>query len=261
MATDAYTKGKYNARLYSQWRTKWEEFFPSERYYFDGEGAVPEIEDLTILNVGGASGGLGTALLDSISSGIKYTCIDPDEDAIELGLQADQRLELVHGYFPQDLKGDRKFDMVTTFALFPQIPDWKTTLLSLKKASKKYINISLAVRLDGPTVVDIDTSYFYYLDSGERVPQVIHNIYELLNFCSITEMEASEIKFFGYRIKNNQPDSFRAMPENKIIRGNLLVVVEEGHYALGRTGGTSTLETLSVTGVSRRNVRPQEPVS
>lgn len=257
MEVKAYTSAKFNTKIYSQWRRKWKDIFPSERYYFDGEGAVPEVGELSILDVGCACGGLGTALLDSVSSRIKYTGIDPDEDAINFGRQADPRLGLACGYFPRDFKSDRKFDMVTMFALFPQVPDWKDMLLSLKQVSKKYINISIGVRLDGPTVVDRDTSYFYYFDSGERVHQVIHNIYELLNFCSVTEMEVSELKFFGYRIKNNQSDSFRPLPENRIIRGNLLLVIEEGRYSRGRTGGCSTVETLPVTGVSRMNVRPQ----
>ena len=261
MSTSAYERGVYNKQVYSTWRTKWPEFFPSERYFFEGEGAVPSVKEMSILDVGGAAGGLGMALLDSVSSDIKYFNIDPDKEANKWGRQADPRLELMDGYFPQDFKLDRKFDMVTMFALFPQIPDWKSLLLSLKKVSKKYINLAVSVRLDGPTVVDIDTSYFYYFDSGERVHQVVHNIYELFNFCSITEMEVSEIKFFGYRTKNNQPDAFRALPDNKIIKGNILIVIDEGRFAEGRTGGCSNAETRSASGVTRFNVRPDIEVN
>ena len=261
MTTESYRGGKYNKQIYSTWRTKWEEFFPSERYYFQGEGAVPGVSAMSILDVGCAAGGLGTALLDSVSSGINYTGIDPDEEAIILGRQADPRLGLVSGHFPEDYKSDRKFEMVTSFSLLPQVPDWKSFLLSLKSVSTKYINLSIGVRLDGPTVVDIDVSYLYYFDSGERVHQVIHNIYELLNFCSITEMEASELRFFGYRTKDNQSDAFRALPDNKTIKGNLLIVIEEGRYAAGRTGGCSNPEMLTASGVSRFNVRPQLEVN
>ena len=145
-----YKTAKWNKEIYSRWRVKWEEFFPSEHYFFEGEGAVPGVSNMSILDVGAAAGGLGTALLDSVSEGISYTGIDPDTETSDLGRQADSRLELLDGYFPQDFDSDRKFDMVTMFALFPQIPDWKGALLSLKKVAKKYINISIGVRLDGP---------------------------------------------------------------------------------------------------------------
>jgi hypothetical protein len=183
--------------------------------------------------------------------------MDPDKDTIAFGRQADPRLELLEGCFPQDFKSDQKYDMVTMFAVFAQQPDWKDMLLSLKKSAKKHVNVSLAVRLDGPTVIDIDTSYFYYLDSGERVHQVIQNLYELLNFCSTTEMEASTIKIIGYRTKGNQTDSFRPLAENKILKGNLLIEIEDGYYSEGRTGGMSSVDGLSLDGVPRKNVRPK----
>jgi hypothetical protein len=64
--TEPYVSGDFNAKLYSQWRRSFDEFFPSEQYYLKGDGALPDLENISILDVGCAAGGLGTAVLDSV---------------------------------------------------------------------------------------------------------------------------------------------------------------------------------------------------
>ena len=54
--------------------------------------------------------------------------------------------------------------------------------------------------ITGNTIVDIDTSYGYYFDSGSRVHKIVHNIYELFNFCAISEIGLKSFfnKFFAF---------------------------------------------------------------
>lgn len=52
---NAYEKGELNSQLYSSWRTKFEDFFDSERYFFEKTDLVSNVE--SILDIGSASGG------------------------------------------------------------------------------------------------------------------------------------------------------------------------------------------------------------
>lgn len=45
--------------------------------------------------------------------------------------------------------------------------------------------------------MDKDISYVYYLDSGERIHLIVHNIYEFFNFCCIHEMRVKKYLFTG----------------------------------------------------------------
>lgn len=76
------------------------------------------------------------------------------------------------------------------------------------------------------TVIDKDISYFYYLDSGQRVHQVIHNIYELVNFLCIYEMGVKKIEFYGYHTPYTG-HNFRCVPNSEQIKGNFMVEVFE----------------------------------
>jgi hypothetical protein len=248
----AYLTTDYNSQLYTQWRRKFAEFFPSERYFFENS----RLENgISILDVGGAAGGLGTALLDSVDSNIRYTCIDPDKKAIEIGKRLDYRLNFIEGFFPEGVQD--RYDMVIMLALFPQLPEWKSIIFKMKDRANKYINFSLMLRLSGPTVTDIDTAYSYYLDSGKRVHQIVHNAYEFFNFLSTSEIEAKKIHFYGYRVITGENDSFRPLPNSQIIRGNVLIEIELGRYEAGRTGAHRNNGVSESLGLKSIGDRPE----
>jgi len=213
-----YEKGEVNFRQYSTWRLELKDFFESEKYFLTKEFIKP---GMSILDIGGAAGGFGNALMRSVESKIDYTCIDPDKKCINFGKSKFPKLRFIKGYFPKDVP-KKKYDLVAMLALFPQLGNWKQTLLDMASCSKRFINLSLLARLNGTTVVDKDVSYFYYLDSGERVYQVIHNLYELINFCSIHEMRAKKIIFYGYHLPKGGVNN-RCVPNREQIRGNLLI--------------------------------------
>lgn len=214
----AYLKGSLTSSRYGLWRTKFSDFFDSERFFLTKK-RIPA--GTTILDIGGAAGGLGNALRESIQSRIDYTVLDPSMPYLTLGRKRFPWFRFMHGYFPKDAP-ERQYDFVTMLALFPQIPDWKRALLQMAKHSRRFVLFSAVVKLNGPTTVDKDTSYCYYFDSGERVHQVVHNLYELVNFCSIHEMQAKSVSFYGYHVKE-QSTSNRSVPNKEQIRGCFLL--------------------------------------
>lgn len=219
---EAYTSSDLNVELFAGRTKSLNDYFPSMRHFFtpqyvrDGD---------TILDVGGASGDFCSAIKNDVAN-VKATIIDPDPKAISVGRETYPDFEHIEGFFPQSLEPNQKFDIVTMQALFAQIPTWKETLLAMRKHARRYINMSLAVRLSGTTVIDKDVSYFYYLDSGERVHQVIHNIYEIVNFMCIHEMNAKKISFFGYHVPR-QGHNFRCLPNSEVVHGNFMIELFE----------------------------------
>src|SRR3989344_1866072 len=236
---DAYKKGTGVSRRYSEWRLKIEDFFESEKYF------LPAIirPGVSILDIGGAAGGFGNAIAKNIEPKIDYTCIDPNKEYMDFGKSHFQNFNFIESFFPENVP-ERKYDLVTMLALFPQLPDWKTALLDMAKYSNKYLLFTMLAKLNGTTVVDKDISYFYYFDSGERVHQVIHNIYEFVNFCSINEMRAKKISFYGYHVPDSGPHN-RCVPNDQQIRGAAMIeLFEENEYPGRVTSGGASEEFL-----------------
>jgi len=240
--TKPYESNYHSGDFFNQFRTKIEEFYESERYFLNNDILKP---NMTILDIGCASGGLGNAITESIESRVNYLGIDVDEKAIKLGEEKFPKLNLINQSYPEGIK-DKKFDMIIVFNLFEQITNWKEFLQSLVDHSNKFINIGLTLRMSGSTVIDKDISYGYYFDSGIRVNKIIHNIYELINFCCLEEMRVKKISFYGYHI--DRPASiasdFRPLPQKEQIRGNLLLELFEKGRNKKRAGGFPNTETL-----------------
>lgn len=220
-----YEKTKLNNQLFIKSYPKMQDYFESVRYFFTKDYIKP---GYNLLDIGGAGGDLAYAIKNEIAE-INATIIDPDFVCIKKGEQNYPEFKFIQGYFPNNFPyGHIKFDCVSMQALFPQIPDWKNMLLALRKYTKKYINFSAILRLDGTTVVDKDVSYFYYLDSGERIHQVIHNLYEIINFLCIYEMGAKKVEFYGYHTPY-AGHNFRCIPNAEQIKGNFMIEVFENN--------------------------------
>jgi SAM-dependent methyltransferase len=230
-----YLSNAHSHGFFHRHRTKFEDFYESERYFLTPNMVKPH---MTVLDIGCASGGLGAALRTSVQPSVQYTGIDIDEKAIELGNKTFPDINLIHGKFPEDVP-DTKYDMIVALNVFEQIPDWKDFLLHTVEYCNQFVNIGLVLRVSGPTVIDKDVSYGYYYDSGIRVHKIVHNIYELINFCCLEEMGAKKISFFGYHI--DRPASaaadFRPLPQREQIRGNLLLELYEPGDNPKRVGG------------------------
>lgn len=213
----AYLETDINSQLFSVKEYKLKDQVKSLQRFFTKE----YIKDgYSMLDIGGAAGDLAGAIKSEIAN-IQATIIDPNHECIMEGGEKYPDFEFIEGFFPDDFKLNKKFDIVSMQALFPQIPNWKEMLLLFSKYSKKYINFECLLRMQGTTVVDKDVSYAYYLDSGSRVYQVIHNIYEMINFLCIEEMRVKKISFYGYSIP--QGHNFRCLPVSEQMRGNFMI--------------------------------------
>ena len=226
----AYENAKGSTKKYSEKRQDFEDFFESEKHFLEPPFVWP---GMTVLDIGCASGGLGRALNNKIGK-ISYTGMDTDSHSIEIAKERYPDSSFKTGWFPEDAPRE-KFDLVIMLALFPQIPEWKKALLSMVGCSRKYINFSCIIRLAGPTVIDKDTAYVYYFGSGQRVHQVVHNIYEMVNFCCIREMRVKKISFWGYHCTGTT--SFRPLAESEQIRGNILLELFETEQDVERYAG------------------------
>jgi len=209
-----------NSQFYGTEDAKLGDYDRSVQYYFTKE----YIHDGdSFLDVGGAGGGLAHAISSEVGA-IKATVIDADPATIDKGRASYPKVNFVEGYFPKDLPEGSKFDIISMQGLFPYFPNWKETLLSLQKHTRRYFNISAVLRLDGTTVIDKDVSYVYYLNSGERAHQVVHNIYQFTNFLCLREMGVKRIEFYGYHTEKGG-DNFRCVPNSQQIKGNFMIEV------------------------------------
>jgi hypothetical protein len=150
------------------------------------------------------------------------------------------KFEFIEGELSEVHLGNRLFDVVVVNAWFSQVTNWKDFLKLLSSYSRRYIIISINFRLEGTTVIDPDVSFFYYLDSGVRVPEITHNMYEFLNYASTHEIGAKEIHFYGYSLAEKNSATFRPLPRSKVIQGNCLIEkFPEGENLFTRIGGFS----------------------
>ena len=233
----AYKKTKLNVEIFRQEKFKsLNNYFLSTRYFFNAD-FIPK--KFTMLDVGGSCG-LFIEAIRNAGFEVNGTVIDPDLLSIEEGKKLYAHNEYIHEYFPpEDITiADNSYDLVSMQALFPQIPEWKQYIKEMCRIAKRFVNISLILKLEDSTVIDKEVSYVYYLDSGERVHQVIHNIYEFVSFLCIHELKVKKINFFGYHTPYSG-HNFRCVPNSKQIKGNIMLELfspEEKYPA--RMGGS-----------------------
>ena len=237
---EPYLKGELSCELFSKSRNTLSELHSSEREFLKKDYISPRS---SFLDVGCASGNLGNIILSEIEQKTNYTGIDVEMCGIEYGKRnfKSSNLELINGKFPDGVEG-RKFDYICVFNLFEQIENWKVFLTTLSEMARKYINIGLSLRMSGNTVVDIDSSFGYYFDSGLRVHKIVHNIYQIFNFCCINEMRVRKVNFYGYNINlaHSSRSDFRAISQKEEIRGNLFLELLPFEKTLKRYGALKT---------------------
>lgn len=217
------------SKIYSSFRGEFKDFYDSEKHFFLFEplkGLFKKNNSVSVaklLEIGCGTGGLGRALKKRFSfTKINYVGVNNNPAECSIGEQLTPfPARFVCETFP--LAGSHKrFDLVLSFGFFHMQPDWKECLKAMVDCSKRFVNVSVMVRLDGSTVVDKDLSYFYYLDTGERVHSIVQNLYELINFCCIKEMRAKNIWYYGYHSKAKST-ARRPLPVRDIVYGNLLL--------------------------------------
>lgn len=220
-----------NSKRYVTRKNSLEKLFESERFFLK----EMLFDNATVLDVGCGGGALSKALRE-LNPTIQYTGIDLDPAAIKLGKEIYPDIMLRTGSFPDSIMPNEKYDISIMFALFPHLPNWKDNLLALRKCTNKYINIEVSLRIEGPTIIDKDVSFFYYLDSGHRTLFVVHNICEIINFCCIEKMHAKSIKIYGYHLKSPSTLHY-PLPQSQVIKANLLIELLPEDAVVRRVGG------------------------
>lgn len=238
-AVDPYLTGESANKHFAGSRRMLTELHPSEQAFLKKEFMSP---GSSVLDVGCSSGNLGHIVIEEVEESASYTGIDVDVRAIESARErhSHPNISFVVGRFPEAV-ASRTFDYICVFNLFEQVEDWKTFLLELAGVSSKYVNIGVSLRLHGNTVIDLDTSFGYYFDSGMRVHKIVHNMYELFNFCCISEMRVRKLSFFGYNIQrpSSSRGDFRAVSQEDEIRGNLFLELFPNNVRVNRYGAGS----------------------
>jgi len=226
--------------VYSQWRVKLEDFNESEKYFFTDE-LMSNVS--SILDVGCGCGGLGNALKIRFGTAFSYTGINTKETCVIKGEKISPELKIIDGIFPNSIKSGKMFDMICAFGFFHMVLEWKKLLFNLTKFANKFVNVGVVSRLEGATVIDPDVSYYYYLDSGDRVPSIAINIRELLNYCCHHELRVKRIKYYGYHNKSFRSTAFRPIQEKDTIYGNLFLELFEPGNETVPFGGLAPNQT------------------
>ena len=155
----------------------------------------------SILDIGGADGEF-IELINRFIAPVDGSVLEVDVDCIKNGRNKYPHIKFIDKKFP--IKTNKKYDIVSMNSLFPQLIDWRETLLEMVKLSKKHLYFNALLTDDVPTIADDTISYVYYLDTGQRVPQVINNVSEIINFMCLEEMRVKRIKFVGDRGMSNE---------------------------------------------------------
>ena len=208
---------------------------------------------------GGGCGGLGLALSEKFNlKDFDYTNLDIDVDAIKIGKKMVSWATHIAGDLTS-LDNRGKYDYVALIDWFAQIRNWKAALSQLIDKTNRFVNFGANVRMTGSTVIDEDVSYVYYLDSGTRVIEITHNIYEIINYLCHHEYKVKKINFYGYSSKKSF-SAFRHLPRKECIQGNFEIEIygENGWIEFSKyhkLGGISN-ELLNHLGPTFRPLKP-----
>lgn len=114
---NSYEKADLNSKIhvFEPGRMEMGGFYKSIQYFFTKDYIEPGD---SFLDVGGAGGNLVNAINTEVTK-IRPTVIDCDPKCIEHGRLKYPDFEFICGIFPEAIKGDRKFDIVSMQALFP----------------------------------------------------------------------------------------------------------------------------------------------
>jgi ubiquinone/menaquinone biosynthesis C-methylase UbiE len=197
-----------------------------------------KLNNKKILDVGCATGDMYAALK---KFNIFYTGIDIDKNCI---IAAKKKYNSCFFYnydlFSKKIK-KKSFDVVMIWSLFYMFPNWKDILKRACEISKKYVLFDNKVRFSGSTVIDLDTSYQYYHKSNKRNYYIIHNIYELISYFQIHELNLSKVDCVGYRLPSNTSARLPLSKKEVNVAAFMLTINNKSNIIRTGTTKNSTL--------------------
>ena len=189
-----------------------------------------------ILDAGCASGGMYSALCEKFGT-VNYTGIDLDDRCIKNAKKRFLKAKFHKmNIFDKKLKKN-SFDTVMMWNWSYMYSDWKKLFSQAIKLSKKFVMFDNRLRLNGPTVTDIDLSYQYYHKSNKRNFYIIHNLYELLSFFQIGELNIKTINIYGYPLPG-KTSARLPIPVSEILIGGILLEKYSENVKINRHGVT-----------------------
>lgn len=224
---------KTEAFVKKKWRSTEAELFKSEK-----EPLEKILRDgASLLDVGCASGGLYNVLRQKYK-GLRYTGIDIDAGCVEAARKEYPDAEFLAGELPQAKLQEDRFDVVVSLLTMSMQPDYKNLIQELVRVSKQYVLFDLRLRYDGTTVVDRDTSYFYYHGSGVRNYYIVHNVFELISFLHTESLPLKSIRIDGY-YPPDKTSAFLPFPKSRLMTGMILLekYPKEERASIKRSGG------------------------
>ena len=157
----------------------------------------------SVLDIGCCAGNL-VKVIKKMSPNAKYTGVDFDKRAIARGKKINKEAKFVQANFFKDFGKIPSADLVLAFNVVDQYEDWKGALQAICRYSKKYVNFSSALRLEGESVTDEDLSYLQYSGKASknlcspRALWSIINVYSLTAFCASEKINAVNIYVYCY---------------------------------------------------------------
>lgn len=225
--------------FYSCNRSRWEEFYPSERWVLaklaGQDGFLGDV-----LDVGCACGGLGVALSRQFRLS-SYTGVDINRQAIEWAAK-EQKLSVPATFMAGDILDlalEDTFEVVMSLGC----ADWNIESQKIMEACWARVKAGghfvISLRLTtGPGVNDIETSYQYINFSGqERTPEVAN--YVVFNFPAVLGL-MQELKpaptligAYGYWGK---PAATAVTPFTRLVFAVFYLRKGTGHESAGIAG-------------------------
>lgn len=187
-------------RFYREHRTRWTEFYESERVVLERIGLGP---GSSALDVGCGCGGLGLALRERFGI-TDYTGIEINAQAARTASALNPDARVVHGdilTLPDSALGARKFDVVISFGCI----DWNVRFADMLRAAYSFVRpggfFVSSFRLTAEaTVNDIARSHQYINfageKKGERACYVVSNAGELCR--DLKALAPARITGYGY---------------------------------------------------------------
>lgn len=154
---------------------------------------LPNVESM--IDVGCILGDLSAAVKEY---DVDFVGIDIDGPAIEVAKKRhpDATFYCLDAFGPHcDVP---PAELVTAFNVFDHYEDWKHALRGLRRLTTKYINFSVNMTLDHPTIVDEDLSYIYYSLGNKRIMWGIHNVFTLAAYAATEHIGATSIEVYCY---------------------------------------------------------------
>ena len=226
------SKSKSNYYIKNRVREKFKDLEKSKKYLIK----KVNFKENKILDAGCANGGMYNALCEKFGS-INYTGIDLDSMCIK---NAKKRFLKAKFYkmniFDKKLKKN-SFDTVMMWNWTYMYSDWKKLFSQAIKLSKKFIMFDNRLRLNGSTVTDIDLSYQYYHKSNKRNFYIIHNLYELISFFQIGELNIKTINIYGYPLPG-KTSARLPLPVSEVLIGGILLEKYSKETKVDRHGVT-----------------------